>query len=174
MVVWIIGLSGAGKSTVGEALVRQWQRSAANTILVDGDAVRELFAASGEAADHTLAGRRRNAERTVALCEWLDRQGMNVVCCQLALFEDLRAAHARRVSTYFEVWLDTPIEVAMARDTKGLYAKARAGEITDVVGVDIAFPTPPHPDLILDGSGAQGSAEELADRIRLAIAGRLP
>lgn len=165
MVVWIIGLSGAGKTTVGEALVRQWRVAAPNTVLVDGDAVRTLFAASGDRVDHSLAGRRRNAERTIALCEWLDRQGMNVVCCQLSLFEELRAAHRNRVSGYFEVWLNTPLAVVTARDTKGLYARALAGEIADVVGVDIPFPTPARPDLVLDGSGAAGDGEALAGTI---------
>jgi len=174
MVVWIIGLSGAGKTTVGQALLRLWRRRAANTVLVDGDAVRCLFAGAGDGVDHSLAGRRRNAERTIALCEWLDRQDMNVICCQLSLFEDLRAAHRRRVSGYLEVWLDTPWPVVIARDTKGFYARALAGEIADVVGVDIPFPTPANPDLVLDGSGAAGDADALASRILQGIGKQAP
>ena len=174
MVVWIIGLSGAGKTTVGEALLRQWRRTAANTILVDGDAVRTLFATAGDEVDHSLAGRRRNAGRTIALCEWLDRQGMNVICCQLSLFEELRAVHRQRVSGYLEVWLDTPWAVVTARDSKGFYAKALAGEIENVVGVDIPFPRFVNLDLVLDGSGAAGDADALAASILARLEGRSP
>lgn len=169
MVVWLIGISGAGKSAVGSALVDLWRAEQPRTVLVDGDAVRDLFASTGESADHSVAGRRINAERTIALCEWLDRQGVNVVCCQLSIFEELRAAHRARVSAYFEVWLDTPMETAIARDSKGLYAKAQAGRMPNVVGVDIPFPRPQRPDLVLDSSGRDGSPRQLAERILSAI-----
>ncbi len=165
MVVWLIGLSGAGKTTVGKALLERWRKIAANTVMVDGDAVRDLFADVGQSAGHGIAGRRTNAGRTIALCEWLDRQGMNVICCQLSIFEDLRQAHRQRVSGYCEVWLDIPFAVVQERDTKQIYARALVGEMKDVVGVDIPFPTPQCPDLVLDSSGNAGSPDNLARRI---------
>jgi adenylylsulfate kinase len=172
MVVWIIGISGSGKSAVGESLLARWKPGAPNTVLVDGDAVRAVFASIGESADHSVAGRRKNAQRTIALCEWLDHQGINVICCQLSIFEDLRAAHRQLVSSYLEVWLDTPLPIAIARDAKGIYAKALAGEARNVVGIDIPFPEPLQPDLVLDGSGSQGSAADLATRVWQAIQDR--
>ena len=165
MVVWLIGLSGAGKTTVGRALLARWRQTAANTVMVDGDAVRALFASVGQEASHGMAGRRTNAERTIALCEWLDSQGMNVICCQLSIFEELRQAHRQRVSGYCEVWLNIPLTVAVDRDTKRIYARALAGEMQEVVGVDIPFPTPQRPDLVLDSSGQAGSPDQLAGQI---------
>jgi cytidine diphosphoramidate kinase len=168
VIVWLIGLSGSGKTTIGTELVRQWREREPGTVLVDGDEVRRMAAESDDAPDHTVAGRRRNARRTIALCEWLDRQGLNVVCGQVALFEELRAAHRTRVSGYFEVFLDVGLDVVTTRDPKGLYA----GGSGDVVGVDIPFPRPLAPDLVLDSSGAAGGPSALAAGI-LAALGRV-
>ena len=165
MVVWLIGLSAAGKTSVGRALVRRWREQDAATVLVDGDDVRHLFDSLALRADHTLIGRERNARRTIALCEFLDGQGLNVVCCQLALFEDLRVAHRSRVSGYMEVYLKAPLSVVEARDPRGLYRAARQGTERNVVGIDLPFPEPQRPDLVLDSTGARGGPDDLAAEI---------
>ena len=168
MIVWLVGLSGSGKTTLGRELVARWPADR-TAVLVDGDDVRALFDHSGEHVDHSLGGRRRNAERTVALCEWADAQGLDVVCCQVSLFEERRRAHAGRVGAYLEVFVDTPLEVVEERDTKGLYGAARRGKLCDVVGIDLEFPRPRKPDLVVDGSGSE-SPGEIAGRIPVAAA----
>lgn len=160
MVIWLIGLSGSGKTTLGRIVAQQLRQRHPNTVLLDGDEVREIFGSDRGDDAYTVAGRRRNAERLTALCRMLDRQGLHVVCCVLSIFPDMRADNRRQFSGYFEVFLDAPLSVLQARDVKGLYAAARAGTCRNVVGVDIPFPRPEAPDLVIDTSSG---ADRLAD-----------
>lgn len=165
MVIWLIGLSGAGKTTLGSALASTWRARAPGTVLVDGDIVRRVFNQHDGDAPYTVGGRRENAERITALCEWLDAQSINVVCCILSIFPDLRAENRARFSRYYEVYLRAPVEVLARRDGKSLYASALRGERRNVVGVDIAFPEPTDCDLVLDTSGALPDIDALARRV---------
>lgn len=146
MVIWLIGLSGAGKTTIGAELVRQLRPQAANLVFVDGDAIREVW---GDSPGHDVAGRQVNAGRASRLCAMLDSQGIHVIAAILSIFPEWQAWNRQHFSSYFEVFLDTPMDVLERRDHKGLYAAARRGEMKNVVGVDIPFPRPPRPDLIL-------------------------
>jgi len=165
MVIWLVGLSGSGKTTIGRQVAERWKRTAANTVLVDGDEVRRIFRQDGTPADYSVAGRRINGERIYELCEWLDLQGINVVCCVLSIFEDLRARARANYSAYFEVFLDASLETVVLRDVKGLYRAAQAGEMPHVVGLDIEFTRPEHPDLVLDSSGDGPTAAQLATAV---------
>ena len=112
MIVWLVGLSGAGKSTIAREMHKQWQAKDPATVLIDGDEVRGIFKHDSGPEAYTTAGRRVNAERIAAMCVWLDRQNIN-----------------------------------------GLYAAARAGEMPDVVSIDIPFPTPKYPNLVIPNDG---------------------
>ncbi|MBI4665275.1 MAG: adenylyl-sulfate kinase [Nitrospinae bacterium] len=169
MVIWIVGLSGSGKTSIGREVYSLWKEKAPNTALVDGDEIREVFGARGE-ADYSVEGRERNSNRVAALCAWLDRQGINVVCCILSIFEDRRKKNRAGYSSYFEVFVDTPFPVILQRDTKGLYAPAMRGEIKNVVGVDIPFTPPAAADLRIDNSADKTSYRDDAALI-LAKAG---
>lgn len=152
MVIWLIGISGAGKTTLGREIVRLWKPTAPNTVLVDGDDVRDLFRTIGAPVGHSLVDRRRNSERIIALCEWLDRQEINAVCCILSLFHDMQRQNRDRFSRYFEVFVDTPLEIAKSRDMKGVYTAAMANPHPNVVGVDIPFHPPPLADFRIDNA----------------------
>lgn len=155
MVIWLIGLSGSGKTTLGREIVRLWRRQAPNTVLVDGDEIRRAFRQDMQPADYSVEGRRLNARRILELCAWLDGQQQNVVCSVLSIFPELRAENRTRFRSYFEVFLNPPLQTLLQRDTKGLYHKARAGELDNVVGIDIPFPAPENPDLEVDTSESQ-------------------
>lgn len=165
MVIWMIGLSGAGKTTIGRRVYRQWKQRAPNTVMVDGDEIRDIFAQNDITSDYSVAGRRRNAERIKQLCAWLDGQGINVVCNILLLFDDVSAWNREHLSEYFEVYVSTPLAVVKQRDSKGLYAAAARGEMKDVVGVDIEYTPPAGADLTIDNSDPQLDHDELARRI---------
>ncbi len=161
MVVWLIGLSGAGKTTVAAALRDRLQDAGRPVVMLDGDVVRELF---GNDLGHSLPDRRKNAERISRLCQFLSAQGIMVVCAILSLFEDNRTWNRRNIPEYFEVYLQVSIATLKARDTKGLYARAATGELRDVAGIDLHFPEPRDPDLVL-ANDFTTPPRELADRI---------
>lgn len=162
MVIWLIGLSGAGKTTLGREVLKQWKLTEANVVLLDGDEVRAVFAHDRGDDAYSVAGRRTSAERMVALCELLDKQGINVICCILSIFPDLQTQNRGRFSRYFEVFLDAPLSVLQTRDTKGLYASAHAGRAAHVVGITIPFQRPAKPDLVIDTSGNNPDIQSLA------------
>ncbi|MEE9382929.1 MAG: adenylyl-sulfate kinase [Nannocystaceae bacterium] len=165
MIIWLVGLSGSGKSTIGKALYQRWRASDHHTVLLDGDAVRRACGADRLPADYTVAGRRRNGERMVQLCEAHDAIGRNVVCCILSIFPDMRSENRTRFSRYFEVHVRASMETVSARDTKGLYRGAREGRVTNVVGVDIPFEPPSQPDVIVDTDPGSPSATVAAASI---------
>ena len=169
MVVWITGLSGVGKTTVGERLRRLWRRTDPNTVMIDGDVVRRIFGIRAEGDPYSLSGRRENAERIVEMCRWLDQQGINVVCCLLAVFDDILDRNRDLYSRYLEARLTASLEVLTKRDTKGLYAKAAAGEMHNVIGVDLPYELKARPDMRFDTSGTAGAdqiAAEIHERVK--------
>jgi adenylylsulfate kinase len=162
MIVWLIGLSGAGKTTIAKRIVKELKKKHDNVVLVDGDVLREVW---GDQPPHTVEGRRINAYRISHLCRFLDRQNIHAVAAVLSIFPEWQQWNRENFSTYFEVFLDVPIEVVEERDVKGLYQSAKSGEMDNVVGMDIPFVPPPNPDLILDSSGKAGSAADLTQII---------
>jgi adenylylsulfate kinase len=164
MVVWMVGLSGAGKSTIGREVYRQWKQCESNTVLVDGDEIRSLFKQDNAKSSYTTEGRRLNAERIVEICKWLDGQDINVVCCILCIFPDILKANRKQFKNYLEVYISAPYDILRARDSKGLYVAAEKGEQSNVVGIDIPFPKPVFSDLVLDSSGKAGDFVTLADK----------
>jgi adenylylsulfate kinase len=171
MIVWLIGLSGAGKTTVGTRLAARMRTDLPNLVYVDGDLLRDVW---GGDLSHDVAGREVNAARLSKLCRMLDRQDIHVVAAVLSIFPQWQAWNRDNFSSYFEVFLDVPMDVVVDRDTKGLYQAALQGHERNVVGVDIPFPRPAGPDLVLDSSGRGGTPDELADRILAALHERAP
>ncbi|WP_310446572.1 adenylyl-sulfate kinase [Thiobacillus sp.] len=147
MVVWIIGLSGTGKSTLSGHVVSQMRQSGKKVVLLDGDVIRTLF---GNDVDHTIEGRRKNAERLSHLSKFLSEQGVDVVAAVLSMFPEWRLWNRQNIPGYVEVYMRASMETLLARDIKNLYARALKGEITNVVGVDLPFPEPENPELIID------------------------
>lgn len=152
MVIWLVGMSGAGKTTIGRALYASLKKERPQTVLVDGDEIRALFRHDQREDAYSLAGRRINAERIQSLCGWLDSQDIDVVCCILSMFQDVSDDNRRRYSAYKEIFVDVPLATLMQRDNKGLYQSALRGEQKNVVGVDIEYQPPSAPDLVLHNS----------------------
>ena len=146
MVVWLIGLSGSGKTTLANEIVASTNIESKNTILLDGDAIREIF---GNDLGYSMEERLLNAQRICQLGKFLDDQGMNVICAILSIFPEIREWNRKNVRGYYEVFIDVPIEILVERDSKGIYGKYNRGEISEVVGMDINFPIPDKADLVI-------------------------
>lgn len=149
MVIWLIGMAGSGKTTVGRQLFSLTRESHPNTVYIDGDDIREIFKNNQTPKDYSATARRANADRISMMCQWLDQQGHNVICSILSVFEESREWNRENYSDYYEIYVKASMETLFERDQKGLYTGARAGEIPHVVGFDIPFEEPVKPDFIL-------------------------
>ena len=149
MVVWLIGLSGSGKTTLAERIALDVRRRGRKVVLLDGDRVREFF---GNDLGHGITDRQVNAERICRMCSFLDEQGIDVICAILSLFPESRAWCRKSLSSYYEVFIDTPLDQLMERDAKGIYTKFSKGQIANVAGLDLKFPTPENPDLVISNT----------------------
>ena len=151
MIIWLTGVSASGKTTLGGHICDLWRLEEPNTVIIDGNEIRTILKLnSGDA--YSEEGRRVVAGHYCDLCTWLDHQGINVVCCTISSFETLRARNRESLSKYFEVYVEIPMEVAYRRDAKNLYTPALAGELKNVVGVDLPFTPPSAPDMVVDNS----------------------
>lgn len=162
MVVWIIGLSGTGKTTLANLVVARLREAGNKVVLLDGDLIRELFAND---VDHSIEGRRRNAERLSRLSHYLARQDVHVVAAVLSIFPEWQRWNRAQIPNYCEVYLKASIETLLRRDIKDLYQRALDGEIPNVVGVDIPFPEPENADLVIDNEQDRDRFDDLVDRI---------
>ncbi len=163
--IWFIGLSGSGKTTLGSKVFELVKGQYSNTVLIDGDEIRSVFGQNSDDMHYTLADRRLNAERITSLCQLLDRQGINVICCVLSIFQDQRLENRRKFSRYFEVLMDAPLKVLKARDVKGLYTAATQGQIKNVVGIDLPYYRPTTSDMVIDTSVANPDINEIANQV---------
>ena len=162
MVVWIIGLSGTGKSTLASHVVNRIRLSGKSVVLLDGDVIRSLF---GNDVDHTMDGRRRNAERLSRLSKFLSDQGVYVVAAVLSIFPEWRQWNRENIENYSEVYMRATMQTLLKRDIKNLYARALKGEISNVVGVDLPFPEPENPELIIDNDTDLLDFDELTNKV---------
>ena len=152
MVIWLIGMAGSGKTTIGRQLFKEVRSQHPNTVYIDGDDIREIFKTNQLNKDYSSYARKKNADRISAMCHWLDQQGHNVICSILSVFEASREWNRVNYTEYFEIYIKTNFETLCQRDQKGLYSGAQAGKIKDVVGFDIPFEEPLHPNYILENN----------------------
>ena len=144
MVIWITGISGAGKTTISKNLYQQFKCIIPEIVTVDGDEVRSLF---GKALGYSEKDRFLQIERIQRIAAFLDKQGMLVLVSALYAHPNLLAWNRKKFSEYFEIYLKTSIDLVSERDPKGLYRKFFSGEMQNVVGLDIDWHAPKNPDL---------------------------
>jgi bifunctional enzyme CysN/CysC len=161
-VLWFTGLSGAGKSTVANLVeCRLWERRF-RTYLLDGDNVRHGL---NKDLGFTLADRAENIRRVAEVAKILVDAGLIVLTALISPLkaERLMARGLFGEHEFFEVFIDTPLAECERRDPKGLYRRARRGELTDFTGIDSCYERPDAPDILIDGLRLQPS--DAADHI---------
>jgi len=161
-VLWLTGLSGAGKSTIANRIEKKLTAQGRHTYLLDGDNVRHgLNKDLGFAAQDRVENIRRVAEVSRLMVD----AGLIVLVSFIAPFRaERRMARALFApGEFFEIFVDTPLAEAERRDVKGLYRKARRGELQNFTGIDSPYEMPEHPEIRIDTT--ELSAEQAADRV---------
>lgn len=148
-VLWFTGLSGAGKSTIANLVEKKLHALGQHTYLLDGDNVRHGL---NKDLGFTDADRVENIRRVAEVSRLMVDAGLIVLSAFISPFRSERAMARRMVDAdeFIEVFVDTPLDVAEERDPKGLYKKARRGELKNFTGIDSAYEVPEAPELVLD------------------------
>lgn len=159
--VWLTGLSGSGKSTVAVELEAQLIRAGRLAYLLDGDNIRHGLNSDLGFSDEDRA---ENVRRNGEVARLMADAGLVAIVPVISPFREgrdrVRQMHEVAGLTFIEVFLDTPLGECEQRDPKGLYAKARSGELSGMTGIDSPYEPPTNPELVLKPT--DGSPEELA------------
>ena len=147
-VLWFTGLSGSGKSTIAEGLEKKLYTEGYFVKILDGDNVRTGLCNN---LGFSIEDRKENIRRIAETAKLFLDSGVIVLCSFVSPTIEIRkmASHIIGEEDFFEIFVDTPLEVCEKRDVKGLYAKARAGEIKGFTGIDSPFESPLTPKLVV-------------------------
>jgi adenylyl-sulfate kinase len=161
-IIWLTGLSGAGKSTIADLLEEKLNKKGKHTFLLDGDNLRHTLNQDLGFSDDD---RNENIRRIGHVGKLMVDAGLIVIASFISPFEKQRKLTRElfEKDEYIEVFLNTPLEVCEKRDTKGLYKKARSGQLKDFTGIDSAYEIPKNSEITLDGE--KYTADELSDKI---------
>ncbi|MEO6822271.1 MAG: sulfate adenylyltransferase subunit CysN [Candidatus Nanopelagicales bacterium] len=166
-VVWFTGLSGAGKSAIGNLVEKRLHALGRHTVLLDGDNVRHGL---NRDLGFTAADRVENVRRVGEVAHLMVDAGLIVLVTFISPFREERAMAREMVEPgeFCEVFVDTPLAVAEARDVKGLYAKARRGELRNFTGIDSPYERPEAPEVTIDTTeiDPEAASELIVDRLR--------
>jgi len=162
LTVWFTGLSGAGKSTIANLVEQRLHELGVHTYLLDGDNVRHGLSRD---LGFSAADRVENIRRVGEVAALMVDAGLVVLAAFISPYRAERQLVRDMVAPgeFVEVFVDTPLAVAEGRDTKGLYARARRGELRDFTGIDAPYEAPLQPELRLDAAGR--SAVDCAEAV---------
>lgn len=145
--LWFTGLSGAGKTTLAEAIAARLRDAGRKVEVLDGDAVRQHLS---KGLGFSREDRDTNIKRIAYVCSLLTRNGVISIAAAISPYREARAWARSEIGHFVEVYLKCPIEVCRARDTKGLYKLVDEGKIKGFTGVDDPYEEPESPELVVD------------------------
>jgi len=159
IVIWLTGLSASGKTTIGKALVDKLTEVGHKVEHLDGDLVRKMFPGTGFSKEE----RDRHVKRIGYLSAMLEKHNVIVVASFISPYREARAFVRTQCKHFLEVYVSTPLAECEKRDPKGLYKKARKGEITNFTGISDPYEPPENPEIEIDTTGI--SVENAVNRI---------
>lgn len=142
--IWFTGLSGSGKSTIAHALEAELRQQGYGLEILDGDIVRTNLT---KGLGFSREDRDENIRRIGFVSHLLTRNGVIVLVSAISPYRDIRDEVRERIDDFVEVYVDAPLEVCEGRDVKGLYKRARAGEIKQFTGIDDPYEAPLNPEV---------------------------
>lgn len=164
LTVWFTGLSGAGKSTISLKVNEKLHDRGYNAIILDGDFIRQTLTRS-------LGFNRNDREKNLyfigAFAYVLTQCKIIVLVSVISPYREIRDSLRRQIGDFIEVYVNAPLEVCEKRDVKGLYKKARSGNIKDFTGIDSPYEPPPNPEVecLTDRETVEESAEKVLNEL---------
>jgi adenylyl-sulfate kinase len=163
-VLWMTGLSGAGKTTIALLLEEELTRRGLRYEHLDGDVVRESLTRD---LGFSAEDRKKNIERVTFVSKLLSRNGVGCICSFISPYQEVRDYVRANTTNFLEVFIDAPLQVVIDRDVKGLYKKALAGQIPNFTGISDPFEAPENPDIHVrtDRQTPQESAQLILEKL---------
>jgi adenylylsulfate kinase len=163
-VIWFTGLSGSGKTTIAHQVEGKLLESGVPVEILDGDVVRENLS---KGLGFSKEDRDVNIRRIAFVAHLLQRNGVFVITAAISPYRAIREEARAMIKDFVEVYAEAPLEVCEQRDVKGLYAKARAGEIKGFTGIDDPYEPPPGPEVTCrtDRETVEESAQQVIDKL---------
>jgi adenylylsulfate kinase len=163
-VVWITGLSAAGKTTLAKLLTEKLKKDGRPVIMLDGDILRQAF---NSETDHKQNKRKALAYSYSRLTKLIADQDIDVVVSVVALFKEIHEWNRLNIKNYFEVYLKVDMDELRRRDPKKIYSKYYSGEIKNVAGLDLDFDEPKNPDLVIEFNEGLSPKKELKQLLNI-------
>ena len=148
-VVWITGLSGAGKTTAGKLLTAQLREKNWPVVFLDGDKLRQIF----KSTNYSVEERYQLSLKYGKLFQAISDQGIHVIIATISMFHKTHAWNRKHIKNYVEVYLKVPLEILTKRDSKFIYSPARENKQNNAVGLDLNLEEPLNPELIINNYG---------------------
>jgi len=150
-VIWLTGLSGAGKTTVATGINLHLRELGGRPILLDGDILRKLLKNTApDSETHDRAARIKLALAYAHLCKILSLQGFTVIIATISMFQEVYLWNHAHLQNYFQIYLKVPLKELRRRDPKKIYQRYDAGELENVAGLDLYVDEPLNPHVTLD------------------------
>ena len=146
MILWITGISGSGKTTIGKFFFNKFKKKHKNTIFLDGDEFRSLF---GNDLKYTIKDRDKNAERMIAFVKYLSNQRINLIISANITSKKYRIWCKKNLKNFIQIYIKAKLKSLVKRDYKNLYKRAINKKIKNVIGVDLPFKDPQKIDLLI-------------------------
>jgi len=161
VVVWFTGLTCSGKTTIAKEVKKILEEKGIDVELLDGDTVRDYI----KNKDFSKEGRNKHLRYIALMAKLLAQRGVVVLCSFVSPYRENRDFARSICNNFIEVYVNTPLEICMKRDVKGMYKKALAGEIKGFTGVDDPYEEPENPELVIETqneSVAESAAKVIA------------